>query len=208
MKKILHIDASARIESYSRALSAGIVDRLLDETPAAQVIRRDLGWHPIPHATEDFARAVASPTSSALALGSDDVSLSETLILELEEADAVVIGTPMHNFTVPSVLKAWIDQVLRGERSFTWRGSGMKVGLLRDRPVYVAIASGGVFTGAEASQPDFLRPYLDAALGCIGIHSVHYLPLQATAFLAPTVLDRMFDDVLASFDPLLAAAAV
>ncbi|SAK94284.1 NAD(P)H dehydrogenase (quinone) [Caballeronia glebae] len=58
-----------------------------------------------------------------------------------------------------------------------------KVGLLPDRPVFVGIASGGVFLGQRANQPDFLTPYLTAIFDCIGFKSVHYLPLQATAFI-------------------------
>ncbi len=58
-----------------------------------------------------------------------------------------------------------------------------KVGMLQDRPVFVGIASGVSFAGDQANQPDFLTPYLSAALSCIGLNTVHYLPLQATAFL-------------------------
>ena len=54
--------------------------------------------------------------------------------------DAIVIGTPMNNLTVPSVFKAWIDQVLRAGRTFKSTPTG-KVGMLRDRPVFVGIAS-------------------------------------------------------------------
>lgn len=203
---ILHIDASPRIESYSRALSAGIVDRLLDANPSGRIVRRDLGWEPIPHATEEYARALSSPASLALAQDGDELDLSETLVREVEAADAVVIGTPMNNFTLPSVLKAWVDQVLRYGRTFTSAGAGKKVGLLKDRPVYVAIASGGVFAGEGANQPDFLRPYLSAAFACIGIHKIHYLPLQATAFLEPAALDAAFDALLETFHELCATA--
>jgi Acyl carrier protein phosphodiesterase len=203
---ILHIDASPRIESYSRALSAGIVDRLLDANPWGRVVRRDLGWEPIPHASEEYARALATPAALALAQDGDELGLSETLIREVEAADVVVIGTPMNNFTLPSVLKAWVDQVLRKGRTFTSAGAGKKVGLLEDRPVYVAIASGSVFAGEGANQPDFLRPYLSAAFGCIGIHNVHYLPLQATSYLEPAALDAAFDALLESFHEVCAAA--
>jgi hypothetical protein len=71
-----------------------------------------------------------------------------------EFADVVVIGTPMHNLTVPAALKAWIDHVVRARRTFTISAAG-KVGTLRDRPVFVAIASGGRFSGERARQPDF-----------------------------------------------------
>jgi FMN-dependent NADH-azoreductase len=92
---------------------------------------------------------------------------AEALIEEVEAADVIVIGTPMHNLTVPSVLKAWIDQILRAGRTFKSTPAG-KVGMLRDRPVFIAIASGGVFTGERASQPDFLTPYLSVVLGSAG----------------------------------------
>ena len=57
------------------------------------------------------------------------------------------------------------------------------MGLLKDKPVYIGVASGGVFTGPGAKQPDFLIPYLTIALGCVGLQSLQFFPLQATAFL-------------------------
>ena len=107
---------------------------------------------------------------------------AEALIREVEAADVIVIGTPMHNLTVPSVLKAWIDQILRAGRTFMSTPAG-KVGMLRDRPVFIGIASGAVFTGERANQPDFLTPYLSVVLGSIGLKTLQFLPVQATAFL-------------------------
>jgi FMN-dependent NADH-azoreductase len=178
---ILHIDCSPRAQSHSRQLSAGIVERLLAVDPNATVTRRDLGFEPIPHTGSDYAAFLSSPQALAGGSPGDAVRLSEQLIGEVEAADSLVIGTPMNNFTVPSVLKAWIDQILRVGRTIEPTPAG-KVGLLRDRPVLVGIASGGVFTGNGANQPDFLTPYLTAAFGCVGLTSVHFLPLQATAF--------------------------
>ena len=99
------------------------------------------------------------------------IARSEELIAELESSDFVVIGTPMHNFTVPSALKAWIDHVVRVRRTFNVTKEG-KVGRLRDRPVFVAVSSGGRFSGERARQPDFLTPYLKAVLGTIGLHDL------------------------------------
>ncbi|WP_186155293.1 FMN-dependent NADH-azoreductase [Burkholderia gladioli] len=181
--QILHIDCSPRPESHSRLLSAAIVDKLLTMAPDADIRRRDLGYAPLPHARPDYATVLATPASlQAAGRSSDALQLSEQLIGEVEEADVIVIGTPMNNLTIPSVLKAWLDQILRVDRTMQSTPDG-KLGMLRDRPVFVAIASGGVFAGDRARQPDFLTPYLSAALACIGIHTVLYLPLQATAFL-------------------------
>lgn len=203
--KILHLDCSARPESHSRALSSEIVNRLRDAHASSSIIRRDLGMSPIPHPQEPYARALASPAALADA-AAEATALSEQLVVELEAADVVVIGTPMHNFSIPSVLKAWIDQILRYGRTFTSDDSGQKIGSLADRPVYVAVASGGVFAGDHAKQPDFLRPYLIAAFACIGIESLHFLPLQATARLEPDAIAEAFDDLLVQFDGVREAA--
>lgn len=195
--KILHIDCSPRPVSHSRRLSAAIVARMRARHPDATVVRRDLGRDPLPHAEPDYAAALSSPDALAAGLANGAVRLSEQLIQEVEAAGILVIGTPMNNFTVPSVLKAWIDQILRIGRTFTSLSTG-KAGLLRDRPVFIGIASGGVFTGERANQPDFLTPYMRAALGCIGLNTLHFLPLQATAFLDDERLAAARETLLAT----------
>ncbi|MDQ8727581.1 NAD(P)H-dependent oxidoreductase [Bradyrhizobium sp. LHD-71] len=178
---ILHIDCSPRPESHSRQLSAAIVARLIGVTSGATIIRRDFAAAPLPHASLDYATALSSPATLA-APPKGALDRSEVLIREVEAADVIVIGTPMHNLTVPSVLKAWIDQILRAGRTFMSTPAG-KVGMLGDRPVFVGIASGGVFSGEKANQPDFLTPYLSVVLGSIGLTTLQFALLQATAFL-------------------------
>jgi FMN-dependent NADH-azoreductase len=178
---ILHIDSSPRRESHSRDLSAAIVEKLREIAPGASISRRDLGFEPLPQTVADYAAALASPaTLAAPPKGSLDVS--EALIQEVEAADVIVIGTPMHNYTIPSVLKAWIDQILRVERTIKSTPAG-KVGMLRDRPAFIGVASGGIFTGPGANQPDFLTPYLTLALNSIGVKTLQFLPIQGTASL-------------------------
>jgi FMN-dependent NADH-azoreductase len=179
--RILHIDCSPRPGSHSRRLSKAIVDRLLTAGARASVVRRDLGHDAIPHTAAEYAAALSSAAARASA-SSTVMALSDVLIGEIEACQVVVIGTPMNNFTVPSVLKAWIDQIVRIGRSFASSPAGKK-GLLEDRPVFVGIASGGFFSGERANQPDFLTPYLSAALGCVGLKTVQFLPLQGTALL-------------------------
>jgi FMN-dependent NADH-azoreductase len=195
---ILHIDCSPRPESHSRQLSAAIVKRLLEVAPGASIHRRDFAAAPLPHASPDYATALSSPATLA-APPRGALDLSEALIQEVEAADVIVIGTPMNNFTVPSVLKAWIDQILRVDRTMMSTPAG-KVGMLRDRPVFIGIASGGVFTGDKANQPDFLTPYLLLALGSIGLKTVQFLPVQATGFLDRDQATLAREKALAAID--------
>jgi FMN-dependent NADH-azoreductase len=195
---ILHIDCSPRPESHSRRLSAAIVEKLLEVAPATSISRRDLGAEPVPHASANYATTLSSPATLAAPL-KGSLDLAEALIQEVEAADVIVIGTPMHNLTVPSVLKAWIDQILRAGRTFKSTPAG-KVGMLRDRPVFIGIASGGVFTGERANQPDFLTPYLSVVLGSAGLKTLQFLPVQATAFLVGDQATLAREKALAAID--------
>ncbi|TCK33278.1 FMN-dependent NADH-azoreductase [Paraburkholderia sp. BL8N3] len=195
---ILHIDCSPRPESHSRQLSAAIVKKLHEVAPSASINRRDFAAAPLPHASPDYATTLSSPATLAAPLRGA-LELSEALIQEVEAADVIVIGTPMNNLTVPSVLKAWIDQILRAGRTFKSTPAG-KVGLLRDRPVFISIASGGVFTGERANQPDFLTPYLSSVLGSIGLKTLQFLSVQATAFLDRDQATLARDKALAAID--------
>ena len=202
---ILHIDCSPRQESHSRQLSVAIVEKLLEIAPAASIGRRDLGADPLPHAAPDYAAALSSPATLA-APPRDSLEFSEALIQEVEAADVIVIGTPMHNLTVPSVLKAWIDQILRAGRTFMSTPAG-KVGMLRDRPAFIGIASGGVFSGERANQPDFLTTYLSVVLGSIGLKTLQFVSMQATAFLAGDQATLAREKALAAIDLTVTAKA-
>lgn len=183
--KILHIRCSPRgAASESSRLSRKIVGLLMELDPGSVVVERPLGETPVPHLDGSYASAQHAPALEVTHTGS--TSISEVLIEELEAADAVVIGTPMHNLAVPSALKSWIDHVVRAGRTFEMTLKG-KVGTLADRPVFVAVASGGVFSGDRARQPDFLTPYLRLVLSTIGLTDVSVFSVEGTAHDAESV---------------------
>jgi FMN-dependent NADH-azoreductase len=195
---ILHIDCGPRPDSHSFQLSAAIIKKLLEVAPGASISRRDFAAIPLPHASPDYATALSSPATLA-APPRGALELSEALIQEAEATDVTVIGTPMNNLTVPSVLKAWTDQILRVGRTFKSTPAG-KVGMLRGRPVFIGIASGGVFTGDRANQPDFLTPYLSVVLGSIGLKALQFLSVQVTGLLDRDQATLARDKALAAID--------
>lgn len=180
MMKILHLICSPRGQaSESYGLSQKLVGHLLDSEPTATVIIRPIGGA-IADLDESYASALGTTERSLAELFVEGSSRSEELIQELESADIVVIATPMHNFTVPAALKAWIDHVVRVRRTFNVTAEG-KLGSLRDRPVFVAVSSGGRFSGERTHQPDFLTPYLKAIPGTIGLHDVTFFSVEGSA---------------------------
>ena len=178
MTAILHLRCSPRgAEAFSSKMAEEVLARLRHRHQDARVVFRDLSAVPPPLVDADFSAAILGPPGMV----PPALDMSEVLIRELEAADVLVIATPMHNYCVPAVLKAWVDQIVRIHRTFASTPAG-KAGKLRDRPVWLVVASGGWFTGPSPSgapaQPDFLTPYLRAVLGTIGIFDLHVLTLE------------------------------
>jgi FMN-dependent NADH-azoreductase len=180
MNRVLLVECSPREEhSMSRLGAAQLVQRLLCREPGLRIVRRDLAAEPPLLVDRAFTEAMHIPAASQNDEQRRALRQSERLIAELEMASLLVIATPMHNFTVPALLKAWIDQVVRVGRTFQTTSVG-KIGQLADRPTYILVSSGGFVTGERARQPDFLTPYMHAVLATIGIRSTHFLHLEAT----------------------------
>jgi FMN-dependent NADH-azoreductase len=176
MKKLLvlnsgpHSDASHGYRLVRQVIGELAVDSL-------EITERDLVKSPIPTINREYAVAVTSGEKNDSKL----FDISERLISELENHDFLIIVTPMHNLTVPAALKLWIDHVLRINRSFTLTAEG-KIGLIKDRPTFVIVSSGGFHSGPSAKQTDFLTPYFRSALATIGITNVQFILLQGLAF--------------------------
>ena len=168
MTRILRIDSSVNLDgSVTRMLGDRIVARFDD----ARVTHRDLARDPLPQITETWAEARATPAEKRTEEQAAALDLSDRLIAELEEADVIVIGAPVYNFSIPAALKAWIDLVARQRVTFRYTEDG-PVGLLADRPVYVAMASGGTEMG---SSKDFHSDFLRFFLGFIGLKDVTFI---------------------------------
>jgi FMN-dependent NADH-azoreductase len=185
---ILHVSCSPRGQAAeSHRLAQKIIGFLLTREPAATLVNRVVGAAALPHIDAGYATALgASQATPGEIAHRGSFSPSEELVRELENSDVLVIGTPMHNFTVPSGLKAWIDHIVRVRRTFHVTPEGKTV-VLRDRPVFIAVSSGGRYSGTNARQPDFLTPYLQAVLAAVGLHDLTFFSVEGTA-LGPDAL--------------------
>lgn len=166
--KLLHIDSSVLgPHSVSRQVSAAVVDRLRQATSSLDLVYRDLTQTPLAHLSgSHLAAAQGAPAPAELA---PDLAASAAVLNEFLDADIVVIGAPMYNFTIPSQLKAWIDRILVAGKTFKYDASGPQ-GLAGAKRVIVAISRGGYY-GADtpAALGEHLETYLRWVFGFIGI---------------------------------------
>lgn len=183
MTTILRVDASSRdaaAGSVSRTIGDHIERRLAAAT-GATVVRRDLATDPLPHIAAATIAGFFSPPDQL----SDDLrratALSDRLVGELKAADVLILTVPMYNFSIPSALKAWIDQIMRIGKTFSYDGTTF-TGLLTGKKAYVACSygAGGYAAGEPFAAANFVEPYLRFLLGFLGITDVTFFSVEAT----------------------------
>ncbi|KIZ19425.1 FMN-dependent NADH-azoreductase [Streptomyces natalensis] len=162
MATLLHIDTSVFPEggSASRAVTAAFRKTWEEQHPDGTVIYRDLGTDPLPHLDGVAASAAFSDPATHSPEQQTAFALRTGLAEELERADAILIGAPMYNFTIPSTLKAWLDQVI-----IMGRTSGAEPSA-KGTPVTVVASRGGSYApGTPREDFEYVQNYLEAVLG-------------------------------------------
>ena len=100
------------------------------------------------------------------------------MIAELAAADVIVVGAPMHNFTISGALRTWIDHIARPGKTFGYDPETGPHGLLDDKPVYVISTRGGKYGDGDPEDPnpaDFQSGYLRHIFGFIGLKNVNII---------------------------------
>lgn len=190
MPTLLEVNSSPLSTSVSRELAREFVSAWKASHPQGQVIHRDLAADAVKSIDAAWIRAAHTPEKDRQTEQKNALQLSDQLIHELEKADEYVIGVAMHNFSIPAVLKLWIDQVVRVGKTFTYGPTGPK-GALQGKKATILVASGDVYeAGTSMSALDFTEPYLRTILGFIGITDVTFIKVGGTASLTSGKTDR------------------
>jgi FMN-dependent NADH-azoreductase len=196
LSTLLHIDSSPLYgQSVSRELTAAFVTQWKVSHPEGRVVDRDLNATAISPINAEWVGAIYTPEEARTPQQREQLSLSDFLLAELEHADEYLVGVPMHNFGVPSVLKLWIDQICRVGRTFSY-ADGTPKGLLLGKRATFIIATGGIYDAqTRMASFNFVEPYLRSVFGFLGVRDATFITAGGSkvlsqgqdrdAFLAP-----------------------
>ena len=166
---ILRIISSPRgEESYSTKLGNAIVAHIQQAHPGSHTITRNLTTNPMPYQDDAHVSALFAPPEAHTPAMEAAIHRSDETIQELMDANAIVIDAPMYNFTITATLKSWLDHIIRAGKTFSYSAAGVE-GLVKNKKVYLAIATGGIYSEGPMKAYDFNEPYLRTLLGFIGI---------------------------------------
>lgn len=180
MPQLLVLNSSGRhTRSVTRRLTSQFADRWLSTRPEGKLIERDVTLQLPTPVNEAWIASAFAPQGTRSPIMQAVLSESETLLAEIESADALVLGVPMYNFGLPAQLKAYFDQVIRVNRSFSFDPEADEPyqPLLADKPttVIVSAGDGALLPGGAMAELNFLEPHLTTMLGFIGLHSVEFV---------------------------------
>ena len=171
MKNVLRITTSILGEG---SVSSELMDDLLAKLGAQEslnVTERNFADQAIPHLDGAWLTALSTAAADRSSAQQAKAAFSDELVAEILQADYLVIGLPMYNFSLPSMLKAWVDHIARAGVTFTYTEKG-PVGLLEGKKVYLVAALGGIH---DTSATDFLRPYMQHIMAFVGLNDVQFI---------------------------------
>lgn len=171
-KTILRLDSSV---FGNQGVSAQLNDHLVEQIRAqhgdVRVLQRDLAQQALPHVTSEFIGALGKSAGERTPEEAAQVALADQLIDELRQADYLLVGAPMYNFTIPSTLKTWMDYVARAGDTFKYTANGA-VGLLTETQVFISASRGGVH---RDQYTDNVVPLLTSFFSLLGLSDIHVI---------------------------------
>jgi FMN-dependent NADH-azoreductase len=188
MKKVLVINSSARaLNSHSRKLTEVFIDHWKSIHINPIINFRELGNTDVPHINENWIAAAFKPEAARSEEEIEALETSDTYISELREADVIVIGSPMYNWSVPSSLKAYIDQILRVNETWKFNPTNMQnpyIGLLENKTLFLLLSRGaqGYEKGEYNEHMNFQSTYLKTVFNIIGISNIHVIAINGASF--------------------------
>lgn len=196
MPTILHIDVSARQldprqppehSSVSRALAKSFKQQWLEKRPEDQIIYRDLTQTPLGFINQAWITAVFAPDNPQLDEKNSLLALSDALIAELVQADIILISTPMYNYGMPASLKAWFDQVIRVNKTFTFdlsRGDFPLEPILLGKTLVLLVSCGefGFGVGGVRESMNHLSPHIRTLGKYLGVAQFHEIRVEYQEF--------------------------
>ncbi len=171
-KTILRLDSSVfGNQGVSAQLNDHLVEQIRTQHGDVRVLQRDLAEQALPHVTSEFIGALGKPAGERTPQEAARVALADQLIEELRQADYLLVGAPMYNFTIPSTLKTWMDYVARAGDTFKYTANGA-VGLLTQTQVFVSASRGGVH---RDQYTDNVVPLLTSFFSLLGLSDIQVI---------------------------------
>lgn len=203
MTSLLHIEVSpSGNQSVSRGISEEFVKAWKLSHPEGTIIGKDFASNPVPHLDGEAIFGQYSPPEQQSAAMKEKYAYRIELIKEITNADEILISSPMWNWSIPSVLKAYFDQIIVVGELDAYGKKG-----ITGKKVTFVIAQGGSYKeGAPLAGWDFATGYLQLVAKALGATDVEIILAEFTLAGVAPGMESLVDAKSASIDSAKVAA--
>lgn len=197
MKKILYINGNPQAEELSFSgrvgkyylnqlnnsdnnVSIDLLNTYEEEIPFIDADVLD-AWHAL-QGGEDFSDLTAAQQEKVGRMGA--------LLNRFKSADEYIIVTPLWNFSIPPMLKAFIDNVMIAGETFEYTENG-PVGMLVDKKATIIQASGGIYSSGPAAGMESGSNYIKTVLGFMGVKNISTVLIEGVAIPNKTEEEKL-----------------
>lgn len=190
MSKVLYIIANPKSEDNSFSLSAGneFINLYKDQNPNDEIVEIDVYNADIPLIDKNVLNVW-----NKLQNGVEFTSLTDEeqrpvlrineLTDEFINADKYIFVTPLWNFSLPPMMKAYIDTICIAGKTFKYTEKG-PVGLLNNKKALHIQAMGGMYEQAVSNNIEFGNTYMKAIMPFLGVEDVSSILIDGTSILS------------------------
>jgi FMN-dependent NADH-azoreductase len=189
MTTYLRIDGSIRDDSRSSALADHLVKSLSAKIPLELISKRNVGITPPASPDAEFVEANHTPDKRKTPAHTAKLAESDALIAELLQSDVIIISTPMYNFSVGPGLKAWVDNLIRNNKTFAVTEQGIVRMAEGKRMVVISTRGLAYGPGSPFADCDHITPWLRDIFGFIGIEHIDFITADNLDFAGPEAED-------------------
>ncbi|MDD5216663.1 MAG: NAD(P)H-dependent oxidoreductase [Candidatus Omnitrophica bacterium] len=111
-------------------------------------------------------------------------------------ADGYLITAPMWNFSIPYVLKHYLDIIVQPKYLFRYTANGVE-GLVKNRKMVIVTSRGGDYRSAETRAFDHQEPYLKTIFTFVGVEDIAFVNSQPMDASGPQVRDQKIETACA-----------
>ena len=173
---ILHVCANPKPteEAISKQLASAFFGKLIELKPEVELINVDLYDDKPPFFSYELYKRVWYPVfnSEYEPNKAEEMSTNyaDAQIEKFNDADILVLTMPMWNYSVPAIMKAWIDQVLLPEKTFSINKEEGINGLHKIKRIVLLVSSGAAYK--EDDDRDALSRQIRHAFEFVGINDI------------------------------------
>lgn len=100
---------------------------------------------------------------------------------QVKQTDKIVLAYPMFNFSVPAIVKAYLDSIALKGKTWDTTEEGIS-GMLEDKKAMILTTSGGTYTDVDNNVVEYSTTLATTIFGFLGVEDIQTVKAEGMYF--------------------------